>query len=123
MAETVTSVEVRTAVAAAFGCPYGLAAEQSIVANEMYISDTNSLLISDVGEDQYFAAVQTSIEADDTGEDLAKGILACDTCNGDPHRVDLTNKVCAFALELASGGIFVAKDLREFIESGDSYGS
>lgn len=115
--------EVETMIDTAVGCPYGLAAEAVIQADGYLIDIQNTVKLKEVGEDAFFAGIDTAIEADYQADDLSAGILSCETCAGNPHTVDLGNKVCQFALRACSGDVFTPSVVREFMDRDEVLGS
>lgn len=121
--ESEVAVTIRTAVDTRQGCPYGLAGEQAILASEMYVEWAGELKPDLPYLDKFFAANHTAIEADGAATDIAGAILGCDTCGGDPHSVDLTNKVCAFAIESSMGNVIKSQDIRDYQENSPQFGN
>lgn len=115
------TAEVITAVATGLGCPYARFAEQAIQADELLQQYRPKGGFID--EEAELAYIQTAEEADNNATNLAAALLACETCNGDPNTVDLTGKVCAFALEACLGSVGVPVDIRQYQESRPDFGN
>ncbi len=120
----VLQAEVRppALVATALGCPYGKSGEQAMLADDQM----HEILKPTDGfkeEDDELVFLETVAEAQNNALNISRAILACETCQGNPHTVDLTDKVCAFALDACMGNVGNPIDVNQYLESRDDFGN
>lgn len=109
-----------TIIDTALGCPYGLAGEQAIGANDGLANGNADQFVDRDAKEAYLA---TAEEADLASSGTASAILGCETCSGNPHTVDLRGKVCAFAVEACTNFAGLPKDIDDVLKSRKEFGN